>query len=111
MTLSTPDAETIGVYDAKCDEYENMVARKREGREAVAVSQENSRATFLDGLPPNAKILDYGCGPGQYARPPSADRSARSGLRSRALTPVPARRIVHEMTLHLLAAMRRSSRR
>ena len=65
MTLSTPDAETIKVYDAKCDEYESMVARKREGREAVAVSQEKSRATFLDGLPSNAKILDYGCGPGQ----------------------------------------------
>ena len=64
--LTGPDAETIAVYDAKRLDYEKMVAGKRESGNAVALAQQAARTSFLDGLPPNAVILDYGCGPGMY---------------------------------------------
>ena len=66
-TLSEPDAQTIGVYDAKHQEYVAMVSKNTDEKLHGSVSKEKARETFMAMLPTDsASILDYGCGPGKY---------------------------------------------
>ena len=65
---STPDAETIGVYDAKRIEYEAMVTKKKNDTSNPSNGKEPARTCLIEMLPKNASILDYGCGPGMYVR-------------------------------------------
>ncbi|MCH2095634.1 MAG: class I SAM-dependent methyltransferase [Rhodobacteraceae bacterium] len=59
------DDETIRIYDARATDYASMVAKPRPDAEVLG---------FLADLPPNASILDLGCGPGT-----SASHFARAG--------------------------------
>ncbi|MCA0042356.1 class I SAM-dependent DNA methyltransferase [Celeribacter litoreus] len=52
------DEPTIAVYDAQADAYAKRNETLYEVREAKAL---------IEGLPDGAKVLDLGCGPGQYA--------------------------------------------
>ena len=53
------DRETLSVYDAKADEYANMVSSPKPDRHLSA---------FMDALPKGARVLDLGCGPGRSAQ-------------------------------------------
>ena len=52
------DEETIAVYDAKVKDYAEAFA---------AAEADASLQRFSDHLPANAKVLDWGCGPGTHA--------------------------------------------
>ena len=51
----TTDTRTIAVYDAKAADYADRFAADAPGRHLL---------TFCDALPPAARVLDLGCGPG-----------------------------------------------
>ena len=53
------DAETLKVYAKRAKDYAD--------RFGGAKSAEKHLRSFLDGLPPGARILDLGCGPGHAA--------------------------------------------
>jgi len=53
------DRETLAVYDAKADDYADLVGK------APAPSPQLD--SFLGGLPTGAHLLDLGCGPGMAA--------------------------------------------
>ena len=52
------DRETLSVYDAKADDYANLVSSSQPDRHLSA---------FLDALPKGGRVLDLGCGPGRSA--------------------------------------------
>ncbi|MCR9087151.1 MAG: class I SAM-dependent methyltransferase [Rhodobacteraceae bacterium] len=52
--MSTPDAETLAVYDARAREYAAMVDDGPNAR----------LQDFLERVPPKARLLDLGCGTG-----------------------------------------------
>lgn len=54
----TTDPETIAVYDARARDYADRFDAINPGRHLRA---------FLDTLPPAARVLDLGCGPGNAA--------------------------------------------
>ena len=63
--VAEPDAETIGVYDWKRDEFDEMVRGERKtGDNRGALAKDAARVGFADALAPGARVLDYGCGPG-----------------------------------------------
>ena len=53
------DPETLAVYQARADDYANMVATGKPGR---------FLRQFIDHLPPHARVLDLGCGPGDASK-------------------------------------------
>lgn len=53
------DPETIRLYAAKAQEYADLTA--------PAAQADPLLASFIQDLPPNAKVLDVGCGPGLMA--------------------------------------------
>ncbi len=53
------DKATIDLYDSRADDYARMV---------TALPELTALKTFIAKLPPNAHVLDLGCGPGQAAR-------------------------------------------
>ncbi len=69
------DAETLAVYDAKASEYADRFG---------SPEPDDDLKRFLALLPPNAYVLDLGCGPGQSSahfrdaghRPDPVDASA-----------------------------------
>lgn len=52
------DEETLSVYAAKAGEYAQVVTRHKPDRDLRA---------FIDLMPEGAKVLDWGCGPGNSA--------------------------------------------
>lgn len=52
------DPKTLSVYDAKADDYANMVNSSEPDRHLAA---------FLEALPKGGRVLDLGCGPGRSA--------------------------------------------
>lgn len=54
----TEDRETLSVYDAKADDYANLVSSSEPDRHLTA---------FMDTLPKGGRVLDLGCGPGRSA--------------------------------------------
>lgn len=52
------DAQTIAVYNAKADEYDDLV--KSDGPNKWLLS-------FMDAMPPAGAVLDFGCGTGRDA--------------------------------------------
>ena len=57
--LMAADQETIAVYDGKMQDY---AALKPDPQQNQAMRD------FSAQLAPGAKVLDYGCGPGAFAR-------------------------------------------
>lgn len=55
------DTKTIGVYDQKAAEYQQLLNAAPEENAALA--------EFMASLPAGARVLDLGCGPGTWARP------------------------------------------
>lgn len=53
------DLETIAVYETRAAGYADL---------GITPTQARALAHFTDDLPPNAHILDLGCGPGLHAR-------------------------------------------
>lgn len=56
--MKSTDTETLGIYDAKIDDYVALTN--------LGVSQ--ALAAFMDELPKGGRVLDWGCGPGTTAR-------------------------------------------
>lgn len=52
------DKETLAVYDAKVDDYARLTDLK---------TPDEDLQRFLSALPPGARVLDLGCGPGRSA--------------------------------------------
>lgn len=52
------DAETLAAYQARAEDYATMVQSDKPGRVL---------ARFIERLPPGARVLDLGCGPGHAA--------------------------------------------
>lgn len=52
------DHKTIAVYDAKADDYVDMISKD---------NGLTGSGTFLKGLAAGVRVLDYGCGPGHAA--------------------------------------------
>ncbi len=52
------DAQTLSVYDQRADDYANM---------AVDADQNTMLKHFIQSMPDNGHVLDYGCGPGHAA--------------------------------------------
>ncbi len=52
------DNETLSVYDARAVEYANM---------DVGAEQKTVLTSFIDAMPANTRVLDFGCGPGHAA--------------------------------------------
>ncbi len=69
------DKQTLGVYSEKADEYAAM-------SEKVDRKDPSLRA-FIEAMPPGARVLDLGCGPGGCAA-----RMAKAGLKAEAFDPV-----------------------
>ena len=58
--VAEPDAETIGVYDSKRDEFDEMVRGERKtGDNRGALAKDAARVGFADALTPGARVLDY----------------------------------------------------
>ena len=55
------DPETLAVYDRSGSDYADRFARKNDPEQAA------DAAAFLALLPAGGRILDLGCGPGQWA--------------------------------------------
>ena len=55
------DQETIEVYAKAAEDYAKGFADTKE------IKQEDDIRAFLEGFPDGARVLDYGCGPGQWA--------------------------------------------
>lgn len=53
------DRETIGVYDARAEDYARLDSSGKPGASLIA---------FMALLPPGGRVLDLGCGPGTSAR-------------------------------------------
>lgn len=53
------DERTIAVYDRKAADYRRMMTADPSGDAALA--------EFVAAIPPGAKVLDLGCGPGTWA--------------------------------------------
>lgn len=53
------DAQTLGVYNSRGEDYRQMMADYA-GTDAA-------KARFLAACPPPGRVLDLGCGPGAYA--------------------------------------------
>ncbi len=70
------DKQTIGVYDAKADDYARI--NKSDGPGRIL-------SRFIGALPKGALVLDLGCGPGLDARP-----MLDAGLRVEAMDASPA---------------------
>ncbi|NBD30895.1 MAG: methyltransferase domain-containing protein [Alphaproteobacteria bacterium] len=60
------DKRTLAVYDARAEDYATLFHDTKEGKDLRA---------FIDRLPPGARILDLGCGPGA-----ASAHMARAGL-------------------------------
>jgi len=71
----TIDPETLAVYGAKAAEYADLTGAEGANR---------FLAMFIAAMPPGARALDLGCGPGQ-----SAGDMARAGIRVDATDAVP----------------------
>ncbi|MFX0543937.1 class I SAM-dependent DNA methyltransferase [Roseovarius sp. S1116L3] len=69
------DPETLAVYSAQAQAYDDMTAD---------LEGDKHLATFLAAMPPNARVLDLGCGPGR-----AAAQMAKAGLRVDATDAVP----------------------
>lgn len=52
------DPKTISVYDNKANDYVELVSRE---------TPDQDLTDFMQCLPPNAYVLDFGCGPGNSA--------------------------------------------
>ena len=52
------DRETLSVYDAKADDYANLVSSSDPDRHLTG---------FMQALPKGGRVLDLGCGPGRSA--------------------------------------------
>ncbi len=50
------DRETLSVYDAKADDYAELVTSSKQDRHLLA---------FMDAVKPGGRVLDLGCGPGR----------------------------------------------
>ncbi|MEE9429027.1 MAG: class I SAM-dependent methyltransferase [Paracoccaceae bacterium] len=61
------DSKTLSVYANRATDYAEM---------AVDPEQNTVLLKFLDAMPKNARVLDYGCGPGHWAA-----AMQRAGLR------------------------------
>jgi SAM-dependent methyltransferase len=59
------DKETLNVYDAKAEEYANLVVD----------TQDTQLTDFMAKLPSGARVLDLGCGPGA-----AAGKMAKAGM-------------------------------
>lgn len=57
------DTETLAVYAEKAQDYADRFASAQPGTHLKA---------FMDALPPQSKVLDFGCGPGNAAAALSA---------------------------------------
>lgn len=53
-----PDHETLSVYDAKADEYADLVT-------ASEPDPDRHLVAFMQALPKGGRVLDLGCGPGR----------------------------------------------
>lgn len=71
------DRETIDVYNARAAEYATLVTS--------GAGPDATLAAFIARLPPGARVLDLGCGPGN-----SAAHMANAGLSPDALDPAEA---------------------
>jgi len=54
----TGDAETIAIYDAKADDYRQMLKR---------TAPDKQLSQFIDAVKPGGRVLDLGTGPGNSA--------------------------------------------
>ncbi|WP_425039848.1 class I SAM-dependent DNA methyltransferase [Primorskyibacter sp. S187A] len=52
------DAQTIGVYDARAEEYADLTS---------GIAQDPRLIDFIERLPDGGRVLDLGCGPGAAA--------------------------------------------
>ena len=52
------DAKTLAVYSAKAQDYANLT---------VDLEGDKHLAAFIQAMPPGARVLDLGCGPGRAA--------------------------------------------
>ena len=53
------DPKTLNVYAQKADDYARIMGKSAEDSQGLQA--------FLDAMPPQARILDIGCGPGTWA--------------------------------------------
>ncbi|WP_113910653.1 class I SAM-dependent DNA methyltransferase [Roseovarius dicentrarchi] len=71
----TVDDETLGVYRARAQDYAAMTDE---------LSGDKHLAAFIAAMPPGARVLDIGCGPGR-----AAGQMAAAGLAVDAIDAVP----------------------